>query len=192
MQISVSLNISESKETQLSEILGCSKASLPQMLASYGLAALQEYIDMFLGEKAFSRGSDILEHRLYLLIEKVFDNEIPNEAKVSRLFQKTTSGSRSLIRSVISKYQYRLKSALEHSIKVVVQKVSERYKDKGKYEAEINNLNIVDGINQVLADLDGRIPKIKCKPETGCVYEFTKAAYEKLCTKFEIEPASRS
>jgi hypothetical protein len=79
---------------------------------------------MFLGQKVFRRGSDILEYRLFLLIEKALEGQIPDEQVVSNLFQTTPTESRSLIRSVMSKYQYQLRGAIEYSIRAILENAS--------------------------------------------------------------------
>lgn len=188
MDITITTEITEENEIELSRILNCTRAELPERLAPFANASLEEYTGMFLGEKAYTRGSDIREYRLALLIEKAFNNKIPNEAQVSRLFQTTMSGSRALIRSVMSKYQNKLKNALEASMQAAIEG-AELDNDNGEnYESKINNQNIVDGINQILMEIDGELPMLKCKSGTGCVFEMTPAAYNRLRDRFGLTP----
>jgi len=95
----------------LAEILGTSPDEVEAALAPYLHAAATEYVEMFLGRKVFTRGQDIREYRLFLLMKEVFER-LPDEQEVSDLFQTTESQSRSLIRSVMSKYQYDLTDVL--------------------------------------------------------------------------------
>lgn len=66
---------------------------------------------MFIGQRVFTRGRDIQEYRLFLLIRGPFGNTIPDDQMVCDLFQTTTQ-SRALVRSVMSKYQYELSQAI--------------------------------------------------------------------------------
>jgi hypothetical protein len=113
--------LSDEEKTQLAGILRCQVGELDAVLASYATAALEEYTRMFIGQRAFTRGADIQEHRLFLLIKEPFENQIPDEQRVSNLFQTTATQSRSLIQSVMSKYQYELQDAINSSLTSTVQ-----------------------------------------------------------------------
>lgn len=186
MEVTVNINISEQEKTELASILNCSKESLPTELSKFGAAALQEYISMFLGQKVFKRGSDILEYRLFLLIEEAYGNKVPDEQDVCKLFQTSSTESRSLIRSVISKYQYQLKSALEKTIKEILQSAA-RDNEQEPYTVTINSQNIVDELNRQLASIDGSLPPVTKKRGSVSIYEIKASSYSRLCHKFGIE-----
>ena len=113
MNINFNIELQNEEIDQLAGILVCTQEELPTKIAPYAKAALEEYIKLFLGQKVFTRAADFREYRLFLLIQHVFDNEIPNEQKISDLFQTTTNQSRTLTRSIMSKYQYDLARAIE-------------------------------------------------------------------------------
>ncbi len=186
MEIKFNRDITDIEKTDLIEIFNCEADDLNNHLVKMSEASFEEYLSMFLGQKVFKRGSDILEYRLFLLIEKFFDKRIPNEQDVCRLFQSTSSESRSLIRSVISKYQYSLKSAIESSVKDAV---SNAKKEDGehKYTVIINSKNIVDELNRKLADLDGNLPSVSKKRGSVSTYEISPSSYEKLCDDLGID-----
>jgi len=117
MEISVTVNLSKTEIADLAQLFDCAQNDLPAILSKYGAASIREYIAMFLGQKVFKRGSDILEYRLLLMTEEAFDNLIPNENKVSNLFQTTLTESRALIRSIMAKYQHQLRVTIEASLK---------------------------------------------------------------------------
>jgi hypothetical protein len=85
----------------------------------------------------------------------------------------------------MSKYQYKLKSALENSMRATI---ADAVMPEGGefYESKINNQNLVDGLNQILAEIDGELARIKCKAGTGCVYEITPSAYNTLRGEFGL------
>jgi len=60
MPIAVDLTVSPEERRQLARILGCTDDSLDDALTAFATAALQEYVQMFLGQRVLTRGSDIL------------------------------------------------------------------------------------------------------------------------------------
>jgi hypothetical protein len=98
-------------------------ADLPAKASDHAKAALTEYLESYLGRRAFSRGGDILEHRLSLLVKHAFGGKIPTAAQVSDLFQTTLSSSRTLIRNTFSKYRFTLGTVADAAAREVLEKV---------------------------------------------------------------------
>lgn len=186
MDIQVSISLTPSERRELAQILGCTQQELPAKLAPSLNAAGKEYVTMFLGQKVFSRGSDILEHRLFLLIQDAFDNQIPDEQDVSRLFQTTTNESRSLIRSVMSKYQYQLGDAIGRSL-IRVLEAAEHPEPDGHFVLTINSVNLIDELNRVLADIDGSLSPVSKKRGSVSTYEVEPSSYSRLCDRLHAE-----
>ena len=187
MDIQVTLTLTPTERRELANILGCSQQELPQALPAYIGAAARECVTMFLGQKVFSRGSDMLEYRLFLLIQEAFDNRIPDEQDVSRLFQTTTNESRSLIRSVMSKYQYQLKDAIDRSLTRLLE-VAEHPDEEGSFMVTINSINLVDELNRVLAGIDGSLPSVAKKKGSVSTYEIEPSSYARLCERLHAQP----
>jgi hypothetical protein len=186
MDVTGTINLSDEEQSELAQILGCNDANLQEELGKYASAALQEYTSMFLGKKVFKRGTDILEYRLFLLIDEAFENKVPDEQDVCKLFQSTSTEARSLIRSVISKYQYQLKSALLKTIKEILNKAS-RENDQNPYAVSINSQNVVEELNRQLASIDGSLTPVTKKRGSVSIYEIKASSYTRLCEKFGIE-----
>ena len=186
MDIQVTVALSPSERKDLAQILGCTQQDLPTRLGEFLSGAGKEYVTMFLGQKVFSRGSDILEYRLFLLVQSAFGNQIPDEQDVSRLFQTTTNESRSLIRSVMSKYQYQLREAIDSSL-VRVLETAEHPEDDGPYVVTINSINLVDELNRVLADIDGNLPPVSKKRGSVSTFEVEPSSYARLCERLQAE-----
>jgi len=186
MEITATLSLSDEDQKELVRILACTEADLAESLAPYASAAIEEMVTMFLGQKVFSRGSDIREYRLYLLIKHAFSPRIPNEQDVCKLFQCTSSGSRSLIRAVMSKYQYLLKGAINETLKHCLDnaKVAE---DNNSVTIAIYNLNLVEELNRELTEIDSSLPPVQKKRGSVSTYEIKPSSYNKLCERFGIE-----
>lgn len=185
VDISLDLALTDEEERQLARILHTSSEGLPQELGPVASASIQEYIRMFLGQKVFTRGSDVLEYRLYLLIRELFGDQVPNEESVCALFQTTTSGARSLIRSVLSKYQYDLHDAYSSSLKSTLDSAV-RVEEDGNYEVTVHTQSLIDGLNRTLAERDGTLPPITKKRGTVCTYVIRPSSFEQLRAAFPV------
>ena len=185
MKISADLKLSKTEETQLAAILRVQASqTLNGVLEAYAEAAIEEYVRMFLGQRVFTRGSDMREFRLFMLIRFAFGNLIPDEQLVCALFQCTLSQSRALLRAVMSKYQYDLSTAIEQTLENVVSQVEPGPNDE--YLVTVKNEIVVAELNKVLVSMPGaqdEITKVSGKLD---VYKLQDAAYFALCDKYEI------
>lgn len=190
-EIKATLNLTKEDEAELARILGCKSEELNGVLASYASAALLEYVMMFLGQKVFTRGSDIREYRLLLLIQQVLGNRIPDEALVSRLFQTSTSESRALLRAVMSKYQSQSHSAAEQSIRGILTDAKGDEKE-GPLLITVDNTIIVEHLNRALAGADGTLAKVERHENSVSTYELKPASFKALCKTFDVKrPSSK-
>ncbi len=183
MAITIDLPLSNEEKTQLAGILRCQPEELDAVLAPFASAALEEYARMFIGQRVFTRGADIQEYRLFLLIKQPLANRIPDEQQVSDLFQTTTSQSRSLIRSVMSKYQYELQEAINASLKRTVEAAEAEGDD---WTVTVNSENLVESLNRVIGSIDGSLPQIEKKRGTVSNYVLRRSSYSRLCERFDL------
>lgn len=174
-------------EAELANIIGCESHELNDKLNSFGKASILEYLAMIQGIKVFKRGSDILEYRLFLLVDNVFEGKIPDEQIISKLFQTTASESKSYLRSIISKYQYQLKHAIDETLKVILLN-AEIQEAIGPYSITLNSVNVIEELNKKLAAIDGTLASVSKKRGSVSTYEVTKSSYEALCHSLQIQP----
>ncbi|HEJ0414766.1 TPA: hypothetical protein SLP42_005097 [Klebsiella aerogenes] len=174
-------------EAELANIIGCNVQELNEKINNFGKASIQEYLGMIKGEKVFKRGTDILEYRLFLLVGHVFEGKIPDEQIISKLFQTTATESRSYLRSIISKYQYQLKSAIDDTIKNILLK-AEAQAAVGPFNITLNSVNVIEELNKKLASIDGTLASVTKKRGSVSTYEVTKSSYEELCRSLKIQP----
>ena len=187
MQITATLTLTPTEEAEIAAILGCNVADLSNRLNDCAKASIKEYLAMFRGQKVFKRGSDMLEYRLLLLIETAFAGVIPEERAVSSLFQTTLTESRSLIRAVISKYQYQLRTHVERTLGAYLN-AAIRQNNAQDYAVVINSHNVVDELNKALADIDGSLSPVAKKKGSVSTFEIAPSSYNRLCTKFAVTP----
>lgn len=187
MQIIYTVNFTPTEEAEITAILGCTTTELNTRLNACLGASLKEYLTMFRGQKVFKRGSDMLEYRLFLLIEHIFNGVIPDEKTVSSLFQTTLTESRSLIRAVMSKYQYQLRTYIDATLRASLVAAT-RQDPTQDYSVVINSHNVVDELNKALADIDGSLSSITKKRGSVSTYEITPSSYNRLCARLSIQP----
>lgn len=187
MNLQTTLTLSNAEKAELAAILGCTEPDLQSKLNKLFAAATKEYLTMIRGQKVFKRGSDMLEYRLFLLIESAFDGQIPDERMVSSLFQTTLTESRSLIRAVISKYQYQLRAYVETTLRAVLT-AANRQAVTDDYSVVINSQSVVDELNKELADIDGNLSSIAKKKSSVSTYEIKPSSYNRLCTRLGVQP----
>jgi hypothetical protein len=184
MKLNLELDLRSQEENELQRILKKGASEWPAGLKSYAEAATLEYIRMFLGQKVFTRGSDIREYRLFLLIRTAFKDAVPDEQTVCALFQCTLSQSRGLLRAVMSKYQYELSDAIKRTLTKLLEDVKKN--KNGVLVIAINNESVVGELNKVLASVDSAQDQIARQPGKLATYELKPDAYQKLCDHFQI------
>lgn len=185
MPITTDLHLNETEREKLAGILHCSPDELDNKLQSFSTAALEEYCRMILGQKVFRRTQDIKEYRLFLLIKEVFNNRIPDDQKISSLFQTTPSESRTLIQSVTSKYQYELQSAISDTLAEIINHAQFDDADK-TYTVTVNSSIKIQELNSIIASLDGTLPVIKRKQDAVSSYVIKASSYSKLKAHFGL------
>ncbi|MBM9589701.1 hypothetical protein JWG41_04545 [Leptospira sp. 201903075] len=183
MNLSITLTLNSQEIELLKKVLGISN-NLEQELAKIGQAGIEEYVRMFLGQKIFTRGSDIREYRLFLLIQTFFNNRIPEEQQVSDIFQTKITESRSLIRSVLAKYQYELRESFDNTLKELMESHIDQSNEK--ITAVINSDYKIEELNRILSSIDGSLPSVKKKRESVSTYEFERSSLNALNTHFGI------
>lgn len=189
MRITVDIEINDADQQSLAGILGCTVQELPNRLPGYGSAALEEYIRMFLGQRVSKRGTDFLEHRLFLLILRALGGRVPGETAISNLFQTTATESRSLTRAVMSKFQYAMSDAIKATIIAELERAT-RNEGEDNYSMALACTSLVDHLNRELGKLDGRLIQISKKKGSVAIYEITAESYVRLRRHFEMEDAA--
>lgn len=186
VKLNPALEVSDDDVSRLANVLGCDPKSLGEVLAGHAQAALSEYVEMYLGRRAFSRGSDVMEHRLALLMQHALANRVPSEDQVARLFQLTLSQGRTLIRTTLSKYRFQLQTAAGASAKAVLQ--AAKINSADEFVMEIKATFLADMMNQVLAAQDGRQKPVVRVRDNVSTYSTARGSYEALCKAFAATP----
>lgn len=188
MRIAFDIDIADDTRP-LMAALECTEGELNDILNAHAKAALSEYLECYVGRRAFARGSDILEHRLSLLITHAFNRQIPTAAKVSNLFQTTLSASRTLIRNTFSKYRHQLVSVEEASAKRVLEAAD--WSGNNGWFANVTTPNLVETLNRKLLAASPTSKEVARVPSVVGVYHIDQDAYDVLCPLFGATAKAR-
>lgn len=184
--ISFDIELSPGDTTLLTTILNCEGSELNQKLNTIGSASFEEYIKMVLGQKVFTRGRDMLDYRLFVIIKHLFAGKIPDEQEICGLFQTTITESRSMIKSITSKYQYELKLMIAETLKKEVERIVAY--DVYRYQITKNNQFIINELNRILGNLSPMSDLIEKDSKKASLYLITEASYSKLCEHYGVNP----
>lgn len=191
LNLNFSVDVNDQELDLLKKILKTTDfGKLEKQIENYAKASIQEYIKLFVGQKVFNRGSDFKEYRLFLIIQNALDNEIPDEEFVSALFQLTQSESKSLIRSVMSKYQYDLNRAIHISLEKIIREAQPNETEKGsliEYTVDIKNEGLLKELNRIVGNISGSAISVAKKSGTYSTYIIKPSTYEILAGFFHIK-----
>lgn len=184
MQIGFDIDLSADDRTALAAALGCAPGELPDVLSRHALAALHEHVECYLGRRASARGNDILEHRLSLLARFAFQNSLPGDTVVSRLFQTTPTASRTLIRNTLAKYRTQLAVASTMAARAVLEAATWPGGNGNDYHAKDPPRNVVELLNERLLVEDATLRQVARVPDSAGLYGINKHSYDRLCVAF--------
>jgi len=164
----------EDEIKKLKKVIGLKESDDPtDAFINVTNAALSEYKQMLLGMGLPSRADEILQYRLYYLIKHYFKEKMPTEPQVSSMFQLTPQKSRSIIRSVITRFRFDLENEVENTLKTTVSKAKWN-EQKEEFHIVIRSYNIVDQLNRIIEneapDLDP-VRKVQVQARTYRISE---------------------
>jgi hypothetical protein len=174
------LVLTQEELRQLALTLNVAETGVQGELDKYRIAAEEEYVRMILGQRVLTRGQDIREYRLCLLIVHVFDGSLPSESKISALFQTTATQSRSLLRAVMSKYQYELQEPINRTLAQLLRDSRPNPNVKGGRWLTVDSENVIEALNRRIAAIDGSLRQIVKSKGTVSTYEISPSTFERL------------
>lgn len=169
------MTLTRSERAQLATILGCTVRDLAKTLRPFEAAAQEEYSRMILGQRVFTRGQDIRELRLHLIIKHVFNGKLPDEATISSLFQTTRTQSRALLRAVMSKYQYELQPGIRATLQDELKK-AQQDPETETWAITIDSENVIEALNREIAAIDGTLRQVSKTRGTVSTWEIPNAS----------------
>ena len=148
-------------------------------------AALTEYKEMLLGKGLPTRADEIRQHRLLHLIKYYYAGRIPTEVEVSSMFQLTDSESRSLIKSVRTRFRYELLNEINFTLKNIVRSANQLRRGES-YRVVIQSDNVLEELNQIIEKEAPHSYPISRARGTAKTYEITEDSYQVLSNYFGL------
>lgn len=186
MEFTVELEVDDADLARLEAATGLKAQKLAEALPGHARAAFAEYVAQYLGKRSLSRGADILEHRLHLLIRNAFDNEIPTETQVSGLFQTTSTQSRTLIRNTLSRYRFDLAAALRTTVKKTLENAKP---DNHHFLLDVQSSQVLDALKTTLEQNYPNEAPITRTPDAS-TWTLKPVSYASLCKAFDAKEVS--
>lgn len=180
------IDLTPNEKRQLAETLGCAANEVQPNFSAFTEAATEEYIRMILGQRVFTRGSDIREYRMLLLLKHVYSTSLPSEKTISGLFQTSQTQSRALLRAVLSKYQYEVKSIVEATVVAELKSARPDPNDPDARLMTVNNANLIEILNQNISATQGTLPPIVRVPNSAATYVISPDTYRWLSSEFHL------
>lgn len=182
INVQFKIELDEDATERVIQALGCKPNKLSETLSIYGKAALLEYIEMFCGNVSLRMAVDTREQRLLQIILAFYEDDIPDEASVARLFHLTRGQARSLLRAVLEKKAFELRDHLRKACTAVIEPIDATA--SSPIEVMIKNPRIFEALNQILTD-HGRVPLLERIAVTK--YSLDKASLIVLRKHFDLD-----
>jgi hypothetical protein len=152
--ITTQIELSSQEEALLCDVFDCDAQHLDAQIARFGVAAIREYLEMFMGTAPITTATDLRERRLVGLMLTAFQAASPGAEQIARLFNITPSAARSLLKSVNGKYRIKLKTQTDAALKAILD-ACQRQGNAGPYSVVITNpvlLGLMNDLLEVAAD----------------------------------------
>jgi hypothetical protein len=144
MSFELTCSLTEREKEILFHNLECSDdEELSDKLERIANAAMNEYLDMILGNHLPTRADEMREQRVYYLLKHFFIDRFPTESEICQLFQTTESGSRTLLRNVRAKYKFEVQEHIRNSVELALS-TAEGNPEMKHYVVTIESENVLE------------------------------------------------
>lgn len=187
LQIQFQYDVPESEAKKLGWLLQCKptelQRELEEQLSLCGKAALEEYLEMFLGKDVPSKTSAVYAHRLCLMIKNGFCKTIPDQDYISELFQTSARGGTTLMRNAASRYHYELEPVILTLVHQLLNDAEfpDENPDSDHKEFTTNNPVLVEYMNELVATINAEHPR---SPDRTDLSPITKI--KEIAAKYKI------
>ena len=153
------------------------------ILAKLGSCALIEYKKMFVQRGLPTKAAEVMQERLYFLIQGYFDDVLPSEKQVSTIFQLSLTEAKTLLRNTISRNRVDLAEKLRCTIRRILEQARS---EDGKYYMVIQSETIKDEINTHLVQHSPTLHRLMAVRGRAAEYQCPVDTYRHLAMHFEV------
>lgn len=172
-----STDLPPDREEVIADNLGVQTDGLNAALNRVGKAAVMEYLQMLYERGVPAKADEVLQERLYHLIEHYFISHLPLESEIQSIFQVTSTKSRSLLKNTRSRYRAAIGQQIDNSVRNAL---SSAKKVKEKHRLVIQSANVLDEINEVVSKLGPTLPKLTSSRGYASMYDCSTDTFNLL------------
>lgn len=184
MSFELTCSLTEREKEILFHNLECSDdEELSDKLERIANAAMNEYLDMILGNHLPTRADEMREQRVYYLLKHFFIDRFPTESEICQLFQTTESGSRTILRNVRAKYKFEVQEHIRNSVELALS-TAEENSEKNHYVVTIKSENVLEEMKQSVSRNAPQLEQIAKKRNSAGLYIIPSDTYNVLIGEY--------
>jgi hypothetical protein len=154
MNISISISnqeLSTQDKQLIKDCLGLTTATeLETALKKLCKASFLEYCKMFKEKGLPTRADEVLQERLFFLLNSYYIDRLPSENEISTIFQLNPSQSRTLLRNTKSRYRTKISSFINNTLLTTLTAATPNA-DASGYEFVCTSPTIIEEINLIVS-----------------------------------------
>ena len=181
-RLTLTLVLNKDQFQSLIEALEISEENATEDLTRLAAASFEEYSKMITENGMPNRADEAKQNRLLYLIEHYYENSIPPETDISKIFFITQSQSKTLLRNTLARYRYRLEESLKNTIKKVVDNCKQMDDENPNAGMTTNTTSeiIREELNKIILKMHPEYQGITRMPRRIGTFEIRFKSYEAL------------
>lgn len=189
MDITITISEAELSATDKNLIKDClslpNDPELGNALTKICKAAFLEYCKMFKEKGIPTRADEVMQERLFFLLNHYFINRLPSENEISTIFQLTPSQSRTLLRNTKSRYRTKITTFITNSLRAIIQSAIMNDETE-KYEFVCLSGVLIEELNLIISQKGPTLEQINKIKGKASKFECAEDTYDLLKTELGI------
>ena len=178
--------LSAADKTLIKECLGLNtNPDLAPALTKICKTSFLEYCKMFKEKGIPTRADEVMQERLFFLLNHYYLDRIPSENEISTIFQLTPSQSRTLLRNTKSRYRTKISRFITNSLKTIIQGAALN-DETDKYEFICLSSVIIEELNLIISQKGPTLEQINKIKGKASKYECAEDTYDLLKTELGL------
>lgn len=153
MEITINLTENELSQADITLICECLdivnvEGAFDDAIRKLCKSAILEYLKMFKEKGLPTRADEVMQERLYFLLNHYYNDRLPSESELSTIFQLTPSQSRTLLRNTKSRYRTKISTIINNTL---LNTLNLATMGNGNYEFICTSKSIVEELNLIVS-----------------------------------------
>lgn len=163
-----------------------SNPELTAALTKICKTAFLEYCKMFKEKGIPTRADEVMQERLFFLLNHYYMDRLPSENEISTIFQLTPSQSRTLLRNTKSRYRTKITGFITNSLKAIIQPATKN-NENDKYEFVCLSTVMIEELNLIISQKGPALEQINKIKGKSSKYECSEDTYDLLKAELGIQ-----